>query len=272
MIPESMLSLNVYDDLLLFARTVQLAVQSAVAYDDTPTMRASTSHASAQEEVFEEKSAALSWNYHKKLSTMGNSPVPCPKCGLHKCPLAVRSSAKCDVCEEPSAARLVELNAETPAYRHMVGVTREKKKMSKIPGFSFPSVKPEKPARSRFAKPKSNTHASAQVEPDTIEGERRMMWDEEMFALVDSLAGVDSTPEEPAEEEAPTKINFNGFRQAFLEAADETNQRNDSSLRLGTHELRFEVTPSMESLLAKFEEAKGKVELDRSISILDPLV
>ena len=265
MIPESMLSLKVYDDLLLFARTVQLAVQSAVAYGDTPTMRAS-SHAKVQEEVFEEKSAALSWNYHKKLSTLGNSPVPCPKCGLHKCPLAVRSSAKCDVCEEPSAARLVELNAETPAYRHMVGITREKKKMSKIPGFVFPAVKPEKPARTRnFKKPKSNTHASAQVAPDAIEGERKLMWGDEMFDLIDSLAEKDFA-DEPVEEEAP-KINFNGFRQAFFDGTDETDRRNDSSLRLGAHSLELEVAPSMESLMAKFEEARRKVVLERSAGV-----
>ena len=95
-------------------------------------MRAS-SHAKAQEEGVKEKDikqASLSWKYyHKKVSTAGNSPVACPKCNLHKCPLAIRSSARCDGCDEPSAARLVELNAETPAYRHMVGITREKKKI-----------------------------------------------------------------------------------------------------------------------------------------------
>ena len=46
MIPESMLCLRVYDDLVFFARTVQLAVQSAAAYDDTTSMRTS-SHAKA---------------------------------------------------------------------------------------------------------------------------------------------------------------------------------------------------------------------------------
>ena len=65
-----------------------------------------------QEEVVEEKDikqSSLSWNYHKKVSTAGNSPVACPKCNLHKCPLAIRSSARCDVCDEPSAARCIHL-------------------------------------------------------------------------------------------------------------------------------------------------------------------
>ena len=138
--------------------------------------------------------------------------------------------------------------------------------MSKIPGFSFPSVKPEKPARSRnFKKPKSNTHASAQVAPDATEGERKLMWGGEMFDLIDSLAEKD-VADEPVEEEAP-KINFNGFRQAFFDAADEDYKRKDSSLRLGAHPLELEVAPSMESLLAKFEEARSKVVLERSAGV-----
>ena len=51
--------------------------------------------------------------------------------------------------------------------------------------------------------------------------------------LIDSLVTEDF-PEESVEEEAP-KINFNGFRQAYFEASEESNQREVSSLRLGTH-------------------------------------
>ena len=52
-----------------------------------------------------------------------------------------------------------------------------------------------------------------------------MIWGDEMFALIDSLAKED----EPVEEEAP-QSNFKGFRQEFFEA------REESALRLGTYE------------------------------------
>ena len=67
-----------YEDLILFSRTVQLAVQSAAAYGDTTSMRTS-SHVKAQEKAPDEKEvvkqSSLSWNYHKKVSSAGNSPV-----------------------------------------------------------------------------------------------------------------------------------------------------------------------------------------------------
>ena len=76
--------------------------------------------------------------------------------------------------------------------------------------------------------PSSNVH-------EFHEGERRMEWGEEMFTLIDSLAEEDSTPEEPVEEEAPeidyeegapkALTHFSGFRQAFFEASQESNQR-----------------------------------------------
>ena len=76
------------------------------------------------------------------------------------------------------------------------------------------------------------------------EGERQMEWGEEMFALIDSLAGEDSTPEEPVEEEAPeiddeggapkAMTHFSGFRQAYFEASQESNQR--EARRLGWSE------------------------------------
>ena len=98
--------------------------------------------------------------------------------------------------------------------------------------------------------------------PDAIDVANQAMWGEEMLVLVDSLAS-DDFPEEPVSEEEP-KINFNGFRQAFFEASEEANHREVSSLRLGIHNLESEVAPSMESLLAKFEEARDRLMLDRS--------
>ena len=71
-----------------------------------------------------------------------------------------------------------------------------------------------------------------------------MEWGEEMFASIDSLAEEDSTPEEPVEEEAqeidyeegaPQALtHFSGFRDAFFEASQESQQR--EARRLGWNE------------------------------------
>ena len=63
---------------------------------------------------------------------------------------------------------------------------------------------------------KSNTH------------ERKLVWGNEMFELIDSLAKEDFA-EEPVKEEAP-QSNFKGFRQEYFKA------REESALRLGTYE------------------------------------
>ena len=63
---------------------------------------------------------------------------------------------------------------------------------------------------------KSNTH------------ERKLVWGDEMFELIDSLA-MENFAEEPVEEEAP-QSNFKGFRREYFEA------REESALRLGTYD------------------------------------
>ena len=80
--------------------------------------------------------------------------------------------------------------------------------------------------------PSSNVH-------EFPEGERRLEWGEEMFALIDSLAEEDATPEEPIEEEAPEidyeegapQAHFSGFRQAYVEESQEATRR--EARRLG---------------------------------------
>ena len=102
---ESMLSENVYSDLHLFNRTLQLAVTAAAKHKDTSSGGTPRSNAHQGEEApaRQQMHDPLKYNYHKKLSSAGNAPVPCSKCNLHKCPHAKAHFEKCDVCDgEPS--------------------------------------------------------------------------------------------------------------------------------------------------------------------------
>ena len=56
----------------------------------------------------------------------------------------------------------------------------------------------------KYAELKTNTHQIM------IEGERKLMWGDEMFDPIDSLAKKDFA-DEPVEAEAP-QANFKGFR------------------------------------------------------------
>ena len=63
-----------------------------------------------------------------------------------------------------------------------------------------------------------------------------MAWGEDMMDLIDSLAGEDfPLPRRICRRIGATEVNFNGTRRAFFEARDESNQRVDSSLRMGTY-------------------------------------
>ena len=83
-IPKSMLSrvlsLKVYEDLILFSRTVQLAVQSEAAYGDTTSMRTSShvnegSRGGARREGGSQAVLDQNWNYHKKVSSQLEIPM-----------------------------------------------------------------------------------------------------------------------------------------------------------------------------------------------------
>jgi hypothetical protein len=126
----------------------------------------------------------------------------CPDCYFKWCLKANDPSGKCDVCDDVKPERALELE-KRPMYKDKVIAKR--KVMGKTPiVFGL----------------KTNIHKE-----NAIGGERRMIWGDEMFALIDSLAKED----EPVEEEAP-QSNFKGFRQEFFEA------REESALRLGTYE------------------------------------
>ena len=134
--------------------------------------------------------------------SLGKAFNACPGCFFKACPKANDKDGICDVCDEVSEERAKEIDKGHAVYKEKVNAKRV--------------LLNKKPIN--YAGLKTNTH-----ETNAIEGERRMMWDEEMFALVESLAGEDTTPEEPNEE-------FSGFRHAFFEA------REESALRLGTYE------------------------------------
>ena len=137
------------------------------------------------------------------------------------CAKAWDGDDECDIFGKPTKKRVVRI-AKNEKYKEKVDTYRKEKKQEAIDYEPAPS---------------SNVH-------EFPEGERRMEWGEEMFALIDSLAEEDSTPEEPVEEEAqeidyeegaPQALtHFSGFRDAFFEASQESQQR--EARRLGWNE------------------------------------
>ena len=157
------------------------------------------------------------FNMHEKASR----DKGCSKCQLFGCAKAFDDEVECDIYGKPTKARVARI-AKNEKYKVKVDTYRMEKKQEALDYVSAPS---------------SNVH-------EFHEGERRMEWGEEMFALIDSLAVEDSTPEEPVEEEAPeiddeggapkAMTHFSGFRQAYFEASQESNQR--EARRLGWSE------------------------------------
>ena len=139
----------------------------------------------------------------------------CPKCGLFGCAKAWEGDDECDIFGKPTKKRVVRI-AKNEKYKAKVDTYRKEKKLEAIDYESAPA---------------SNVH-------EFPEGERRFEWGEEMFALIDSLA-VEREFEEPVEieyeEGAPQALtHFSGFRHAFHEASQESNER--EARRLGWSE------------------------------------
>ena len=153
----------------------------------------------------------IRFNVHeKKVITVG-----CPKCGLFGCAKAWEGDDECDIFGKPTKTRMVRI-AKNEKYKAKVDTYRKEKKLEAIDYESAPA---------------SNVH-------EFPEGERRFEWDEEMFALIDSLA-VEREFEEPVEieyeEGAPQALtHFSGFRHAFHEASQESYER--EARRLGWSE------------------------------------
>ena len=157
------------------------------------------------------------FNMHEKVSR----DKGCSKCQLFGCAKAFDDEVECDIYGKPTKARVARI-AKNEKYKVKVDTYRMEKKQEALDYVSAPS---------------SNVH-------EFHKGERRMEWGEEMFALIDSLAVEDSTPEEPVEEEAPeiddeggapkAMTHFSGSRQAYFEASQESNQR--EARRLGWSE------------------------------------
>ena len=157
------------------------------------------------------------FNMHEKASR----DKGCSKCQLFGCAKAFDDEVECDIYGKPTKARVARV-VKNEKYKVKVDTYRMEKKQEALDYVSAPS---------------SNVH-------EFHEGERRMEWGGETFALIDSLAVEDSTPEEPVEEEAPeiddeggapkAMTHFSGFRQAYFEASQESNQR--EARRLGWSE------------------------------------
>ena len=93
----------------------------------------------------------------------------CPSCSFRWCLKANDPAAKCDVCDDVTPERAQEIEKK---YMYKEKVIMKRKARGKTPiVFGL----------------KSNTH------------ERKLVWGDEMFELIDSLAEED----EPVEEEAP---------------------------------------------------------------------
>ena len=138
---------------------------------------------------------------HPRLvDSMGKAFNACPDCAFKGCPKANDPKGICDVCDEVPESRVAQLAKGSDFYKEKV----DKKRV----------LLNKKPID--YGGMKSNTH------------ERKLMWGDEMFDLIDSLAEED-VADESVEEEAP-QSDFKGFRQEFFEA------RKESALRLGTYE------------------------------------
>ena len=124
---------------------------------------------------------------HPRLvDSLGKAFNACPDCSFKACPKANNKSGLCDVCDEVSEARAKAIGDGHSVYKDKV----DKKRV----------LFNKKPID--YGGMKSNTH------------ERKLMWGDEMFDLIDSLAKKDFA-DESVEEEAP-QSNFKGFRQEFF--------------------------------------------------------
>ena len=138
---------------------------------------------------------------HPRLvDSMGKAFNACPDCAFKGCPKANDPKGICDVCDEVPESRVAQLAKGSDFYKEKVD--KKRVLLNKKP-IDYGGIK-------------SNTH------------ERKLMWGDEMFDLIDSLAEED-VADESVEEEAP-QSDFKGFRQEFFEA------RKESALRLGTYE------------------------------------